>query len=96
MLTDLECRYAERGKKVRKLYDHEGLYLRILLNGSKLWQWKYHCGGKEKIFSIGPYPKISLSEAEMPEMRLNGSSRQASIPLPNAVCCGSSGSMPRH
>ncbi|EGZ3914834.1 TPA_asm: DUF4102 domain-containing protein, partial [Salmonella enterica subsp. enterica serovar Java] len=32
-------------------------------SGSKYWQLAYRFGGKQKVFSIGVYPLISLSEA---------------------------------
>ncbi len=39
------------------------MYLAVMPNGSKLWRMKYRHGGKERVFSIGPYPEITLAEA---------------------------------
>jgi len=45
------------------MFDGGGLYLLVRKNGSKLWQLKYRFLRKEKVFSIGQYPIISLAEA---------------------------------
>lgn len=44
---------AERGKK---LADGAGLYLFITPAGGATWRVKYRVDGREKIYSIGPYP----------------------------------------
>ena len=53
---------AETGKKT-KLFDGGGLYLEITPAGGKVFRLKYRIDGKEKIFTIGKYPTISLVEA---------------------------------
>jgi integrase len=53
---------AARGKK---LADGAGLYLFIPLAGSANWRVKYRIEGKEKIYSIGPYPLVSLAAARV-------------------------------
>lgn len=64
-LTDKMCRTAAvaAGKKFRKLYDGEGLYLLIDTKGSKGWRFKYRLHGREKGLSFGPYPSVSLASA---------------------------------
>ncbi|MBJ5510276.1 tyrosine-type recombinase/integrase, partial [Salmonella enterica subsp. enterica serovar Meleagridis] len=54
-----------------------GLYLLVHPNGSKYWQAAYRYDGKQKVFSIGTYPSVSLSEArtsllEMKSLLANG------------------------
>ena len=46
-----------------KTSDKDGLYVLVRPNGSKLWQYRYRFGGKEKVYSYGQYPEVSLSEA---------------------------------
>lgn len=46
-----------------KLSDGGGLYLLVKSNGSKYWRLKYRFDGKEKLFSIGVYPVITLADA---------------------------------
>lgn len=53
---------AERGKK---LADGGGLYLFITPAGGATWRVKYRTDGKEKIYSIGPYPLVSLAAARV-------------------------------
>ena len=64
-LTDSQCRNAHSPDAPRKLADGKGLYL--LVNpgddGSKLWRLKYRHGGKERLYSIGAYPEITLEKA---------------------------------
>jgi len=53
---------AERGKK---LADGGGLHLFITPAGGITWRIKYRIEGKEKIYSIGPYPLVSLAAARV-------------------------------
>jgi integrase len=39
------------------------MYLAVMPNGAKLWRLKYRHDGKERVYSIGPYPDISLAQA---------------------------------
>jgi integrase len=65
MLTIVECKNAKcpPDSKQKKFHDTGGLYLLVTPNGSKLWRWKYRIRGKEKLFSFGCYPEISLAQA---------------------------------
>lgn len=62
-LSDLACRKAEATGTLYKLTDGRGMYLAVMPNGSKLWRLKYRHGGKERIYSIGPFPEIGVAEA---------------------------------
>lgn len=53
---------AERGKK---LADGGGLHLFITPAGGATWRIKYRIEGKEKIYSIGPYPLVTLAAARV-------------------------------
>ena len=68
-IKEIQARTASPGEKAYKLADGGGLFLLVQPSGSKLWRMKYRFGGKEKLLSFGPYPKISLSAAR--ELRLN-------------------------
>jgi integrase len=65
MLTDAACRNAKCPSelKQKKFYDAGGLFLLVMSSGSKLWRWKYRIRGKEKLFSFGSYPEVSLAQA---------------------------------
>lgn len=58
-LSDRACKAAGPGKHS----DGKALYLLVKESGSKLWQLKYRHGGKERVYSIGPYPDVSLAVA---------------------------------
>lgn len=62
-LTDTDCRNAKPGATLRKLADGKGLYLAILPTGSKVWRAKYRHAEKERVYTIGPYPEVSLARA---------------------------------
>ena len=62
-LTELGIRKSKSGKKEKKLYDGQGLYLLLHPNGSKYWRVKYRFLGKEKVLSLGVWPNISLTDA---------------------------------
>ena len=62
-LSDLACKSAIPKGTQYKMFDGGGLYLLVRTNGSKLWQLKYRYLKKEKVFSIGQYPLISLANA---------------------------------
>jgi integrase len=62
-LSDAKVRSAKRAAKPYKLYDGGGLFLLVHPNGSRYWRLKYRFGYKEKLFAIGVYPDVTLSDA---------------------------------
>lgn len=62
-LTDTAIKNAKSQVKPIKLFDGEGLFLLVTPSGGKWWRLKYRLAGKEKLFSLGVYPDISLKEA---------------------------------
>ena len=53
---------AEKGKK---LADGGGLHLFVTPAGGTTWRVKYRIVGKEKIYSVVPYPLVSLAGARV-------------------------------
>jgi len=62
-LTELKIKNTKPKKKPYKLYDGNGLYLRVMPTGSKYWRYDYRFNKKPKTLSIGVYPNISLKVA---------------------------------
>lgn len=62
-LTDTAIRAAKPTEKQQKLFDGSGLFLLLFPNGSKVWRYKYHFQGREKLISLGAYPDVSLKDA---------------------------------
>ena len=62
-LKDTNCRNAKPQDKPYRLYDEQGLYLEVQLNGGRYWRLKYRFLGKEKRLALGVYPEVSLQEA---------------------------------
>lgn len=62
-LSEARVRAAKPKDKPYKLFDERGLYLRVERSGGRLWRFRYHHGGKEKLLSLGSYPDVSLKRA---------------------------------
>ena len=69
-LTDVKIRSAKAADAPYKLFDGGGLFLLVKPNGSKLWRVKYRYLNKEKLYSIGVYPTISMAEARAARDRI--------------------------
>ena len=71
---------ADLGKK---LADGGGLHVFITPAGGATWRIKYRIAGKEKIYSIGPYPLISLAAARVELGEVKALLLENKDPLPN-------------
>ena len=63
MLTDKAVRSAVARDKAYKIADSRGLHLHISASGHKSWRYKYRFEKKERLLTLGAYPKVSLAEA---------------------------------
>lgn len=61
-LTDTKVKNAKPLDKEYKLTDGFGMFLRVTPKGSRYWQMAYRFERKQKIFSIGVYPVVSLAD----------------------------------
>ena len=59
-LTELTIRAQ---KEPCRLADGEGLSFEITKSGTKRWIYRYRMEGKQQMFVVGRYPKLSLKEA---------------------------------
>ena len=62
-LSESLVQVAKPKDKLCKLLDERGLYLRVERSGGRLWRFRYHHGGKEKLLSLGSY-----ADAQPPEL----------------------------
>jgi len=62
-LTDTKIKNAKAKEKDYKLFDGGGLYILVTKAGGKNWKLKYKFDSKEKLLSLGAYPKVSLVKA---------------------------------
>jgi len=62
-LTDTAIKAARARTKPYKLFDGGGLYLLIRPDGKRYWRLKYYVAGKEKLISLGVYPRVTLKTA---------------------------------
>ena len=63
MLTNAAIKAAKPRAKPYKVFDQHGLFLMVMPAGHRWWRLKYRFDGREKLFSFGVYPEISLREA---------------------------------
>ena len=68
MLTDLKIKKAKLKSKQYKLYDTQGLHIRINPKGTKVFVFRYDWLNNELTQEIGHYPKWSLVKAREKEM----------------------------
>lgn len=57
--------FVAAGGHGKKLADGGGLYLYLPAAGRPNWRIKYRIGGKEKVYSVGVYPSVSLAAARV-------------------------------
>jgi integrase len=62
-LTDTAIKAARARTKPCKLFDGGGLYLLVRPDGKRYWRLKYYVAGKEKLISLGVYPRVTLKTA---------------------------------
>lgn len=62
-LTHLQCESAKPQSKPYKLTGGEGLYLQVMPNGSKYWQYRFRLYNKQRCLSLGTFPHVSLADA---------------------------------
>jgi len=62
-LTDLSIRKLKPKVKRYEVLDVNGLVLRILPTGSKVWTYRYVIDSKPKRMTLGRYPSLSLAQA---------------------------------
>lgn len=64
-LTHIEIKTAKPKNKIYRLFDGNGLCLKILTSGKKIWEYRFKNPEtkKEDTLVLGDFPTISLSEA---------------------------------
>jgi len=49
VLSEMQVRGARPRDKDYKLFDTQGLYLKVSTSGARLWRFKYHYGPVERL-----------------------------------------------
>lgn len=81
LLTKRSIERAPVKDKPYSLRDGGSLFLTVTPAGGRLWHYRYRLGPAARVFSIGPYPMISLSEARRERDRARDLVRQGIHPL---------------
>lgn len=72
-LTATNVAAAKAKEKEYRLFDSLGLYLAVSPVGGKSWRFKYRVAGKEKKYTIGKYPEVTLAQARVQRDQLRAS-----------------------
>jgi integrase len=62
-LTELRIRNAKPKDRPYKIYDGDGLFLRVPPSDEKSWWLRYRLNGREQVYSLGKLRRVSLKEA---------------------------------
>ena len=85
MLTDSQIKKVklppEDQKAPDKYSDGQGLQLHVFANGGKYWRMAYRFEKKQKTFSIGIYPEVTLAEARVKREEVKKLIRQGIDPI---------------
>ena len=65
MLNEAQVRNAQPKEKKFMMRDDRRLYLRVDPSGCKYWIFRYWENKKERQFSLGSYPDLSLKDARI-------------------------------
>ena len=71
-LTDIQLKqFLATAAPGKKMADGGGLYITMTNAGNPTWRVNYRLDGKQKVYSIGPYPDVTLdgARAELREVR---------------------------
>ncbi|MDQ1315522.1 MAG: hypothetical protein QG662_1631 [Pseudomonadota bacterium] len=71
-LTDMQLKaFVATAAPGKKMADGSGLYITITNAGNPTWRVNYRIAGKQKVYSIGLYPDVTLegARAELQEVR---------------------------
>ncbi|MFL9935556.1 tyrosine-type recombinase/integrase [Paraburkholderia sp. RL18-103-BIB-C] len=86
-LNDTKCRNArpevDASGRLRptRLSDGNGLHLEVRSKGAGVWRYRFELDGKAGIYTLGPYPLISLSDARRERERLRELVKQGVNPV---------------
>ena len=81
-LTDTQVKKAKPKEKIYKIFDGDGLYLEVKPNGAKTFRIKYRFN-KEKTYTIGKYPNVTLAEARKELKKVKDLLKQNLDPVEN-------------
>lgn len=64
-MNDKQLKALKPRPKLYRVGCGEGLALEVMPTGSKLWRYRFRFDGKERMLSLGGYPKVTLGEARV-------------------------------
>jgi integrase len=83
-LTNLRVRNLKAKATRYKVFDGAGLFLEVMISGTKSWRLKYYAEGKEKVETLGNWPDITVKQAR--EKAVTFKKQLASGGHPSELC----------
>ena len=81
-LSDITVKaFISKAKPGNKLADGGGLHLFVTAAGGTTWRIKYRVDGKEKLYSIGRYPQVTLAAARVELLEVKALLREGKDPV---------------
>lgn len=80
-LTKEKIAAAIHKDKSYRLVDGNGLYIDMQPNGKKTWRVRFHLDNKPRIFTIGPYPLIPITQARYIAVTVRQQARRGIDPV---------------
>lgn len=80
-LSDEKIAAAQHKEKGYRLVDGNGLYIDMQPNGKKTWRVRFHLDNKPRIFTIGPYPLIPITQARYIAVMVRQQARRGIDPV---------------
>ena len=62
-MTKLTVKEIKAASKGARLHDGHGLYLTLTSTDRGKWSYRYRINGLSREMGLGPYPKVSISDA---------------------------------
>jgi len=63
-LTDADILALQPRQKPYKVFIGDGIFLHVRPNGKKYWRLRYWLEGREYLYSLGVFPKVSVDAAK--------------------------------
>ncbi len=80
-LTKEKIAAAQHKERSYRLVDGNGLYIDMQPNGKKTWRVRFHMNNRPRIFTIGPYPLIPITQARYIAVTVRQQARRGIDPV---------------
>ncbi len=80
-LTKEKIAAAPHKERSYRLVDGNGLFIDMQPNGKKTWRVRFHMNNRPRLFTIGPYPLIPITQARYIAVTVRQQARRGIDPV---------------